>query len=187
MKQLLELTKYLVCPSLTAAGGRLGTVVLSSLSPPCQRQTVECYSSLWSNSFASSWVLILFRRNSWQISDLHVGGAAAHELAESQSRCSLSSSLSGSTWQHSCKNDWPGLWGKPRVSQGWDRLSQSSQHCIFWERYLIKWRWKKYKKYRMQPPDFSIFLLARSSLKFESNAAASWSSLLLIKLNKSKY
>ena len=81
---------YLVCPSLTAAGGRPGTVVLSSLSPPCQRQTVECYTSLLSNNFASSGVLILFRRNSWQISDLHEGGAVAHELAESQSKYTLS-------------------------------------------------------------------------------------------------
>ena len=114
----LEVSMYLLSTTLTAAGGRLGTVVLSSLSPPCQRQTRECYKILWSNNFATSEVLILFRRNSWQISDLHEGGAAAHEQAGSQSRCSLSSSLSGSAWQHSCKNDWPGQWGRPRVSQG---------------------------------------------------------------------
>ena len=114
----LEVSMYLLSTTLTAAGGRLGTVVLSSLSPPCQRQTRECYKILWSNNFATSEVLILFHRNSWQISDLHEGGAAAHEQAGSQSRCSLSSSLSGSAWQHSCKNDWPGQWGRPRVSQG---------------------------------------------------------------------
>ena len=49
-----ELDIYLVWPTLSAADGRLDTVMQSSLSLPSQTQTEEFYMCLQSNNSATS-------------------------------------------------------------------------------------------------------------------------------------